>query len=51
LPNPLVKKPVYLAFSRKSVNVNDEMIKAVTKTFKEIKEDGTYDEIVDKYLR
>lgn len=53
LEYPLVDKGVYLAFSKKSPNIveMDELVKAVTKTLIEIKEDGTYQQIVDRYLK
>lgn len=52
LPHPIIEKPVYFAFSKNSTNVKDKdkMIKAFTQAINEIKEDGTYDKIFDKYL-
>ena len=54
LPTPLVpKKEVYLGLSKNGKNVKDkhDFIKSINIVMKEIIEDGTYERILNKYLK
>ncbi len=52
LPRPLTKKGVFFALSKKASNVKNktEFLNTLSKTLRDIKKEGLYDKIVDKYL-